>query len=289
MSTREGAPVQPSEFLQIQYSVDDHVATVRLDRPRRHNAWTGRMAAEYRWALHHAQADENVGAIIVTGSGDAFCVGADQDILSEVSAAGGAYERMKVDLPPYPADAPADLRHNHTYPMTLGKLVIAAINGPCAGAGFVLACFADLRFAAEDAKITPSFSGLGLPAEYGIAWILPRIVGWQNAFEILLANVVMTGKDAVDIGFARRAWPAEGFQERVHEFARDVAQHASPSAMAVIKRQLHIDAHGDLDTAYRRAVEHMNRMVGERDFVQGLAAVRARKRPRYLPRDPAAG
>lgn len=284
----EGAPVQPSEFLQIQYSVTDNVATVRLDRPDRRNAWTGRMAAEYRWALHHAQADENVGAIVVTGTGNTFCVGADQEILSEVSSAGGTYERMKIDLPPYPADAPPGLRHNHAYPMTLGKLVIAAINGPCAGAGFVLACYADLRFAAEDVKITPAFSGLGLPAEYGIAWVLPRIVGWQNAFEILLANSVMTGRDAVDIGFARRAWPRDEFQERVHEFAREVAQHGSPSAMAVIKRQLHVDAHGDLDTAYRRAVSDMNRMIGEPDFAHGLAAVRARRRPQYLPRDPRA-
>jgi enoyl-CoA hydratase/carnithine racemase len=74
----------------------------------------------------------------------------------------------------------------------------------------------------------------------------------------------------------------------VHEFARDVARHTSPGAMAVIKRQLHIDAHGDLDTAYRRAVADMDRMIGEPDFAHGLAAMRARHRPRYLPRGPRA-
>jgi enoyl-CoA hydratase/carnithine racemase len=280
--------VQTSEFQEIQYAVTDNVATVTLDRPARGNAWTGRMAAEYRWALHHADTDDNVGAVIVTGAGRAFCVGADQEILTEVSAAGGAYTKMKVALPPYPADTPASLRHNHTYPLSLSKLVIAAINGPCAGAGFVLACFADLRMAVDDVKITPSFLGLGLPAEYGIAWMLPRIVGWPNASEILLTNAVMSGRDAVDLGFARRAWPLAGFQEQVHEFARDVAQHASPSAMAVIKRQLHIDAHSDLDTAYRRAVADMNRMVGEQDFARGLAATKAGQQPRYLPRNPEA-
>lgn len=282
---REGAPLQASEFQEIRYAVADNVATVTLDRPAKRNAWTGRMAAEYRWALHHAETDENVGAVVVTGAGNTFCVGADQDILTEVSAAGGAYERMEVELPPFPADAPPSLRHNHTYPLALSKLVIAAINGPCAGAGFVLSCYADLRFAVDDVKITPSFAGLGLPAEYGIAWMLPRIVGWQNAFEILLTNAVMTGEEAAALGFVRRAWPRDGFQERAHDFANDVAQHSSPLAMAVIKRQLHVDAHGDLDTAYQRSVADMNRMVGEEDFARGLAAVKARRRPQYLPRD----
>lgn len=277
--------MQTSEFQEIRYAVADNVATVTLDRSSRRNAWTGRMAAEYRWALHHADTDANVGAVVVTGAGKAFCVGADQDILTEVSAAGGAYSKMRVDLPPYPADVPPGLRHNHTYPLALSKIVIAAINGPCAGAGFVLACFADLRIAVEDTKITPSFAGLGLPAEYGIAWMLPRIVGWQNAFEILVTNAVMSGRDAVGLGFARRAWPLADFQERVHDFAREIAQHASPSAMAVIKRQLHIDAHDDLDTAYRRAVADMNRMVGQEDFARGLTAVKARRRPQYLPRE----
>lgn len=281
--------MQISDFREIRYTVADNVATVTLDRPARRNAWTGRMAAEYRWALHHAESDDNVGAVVVTGAGNAFCVGADQEILSEVSSAGGAYSKLKVELPPYPADAPAALRHNHTYPLTLSKVVIVAINGPCAGAGFVLACYADLRIAAEDVKITPSFAGLGLPAEFGIAWLLPRITGWQNAFEILLTNAVMTGREAVELGFARRAWPLDGFHKRVHEYARDIAQHTSPSAMAVIKRQLHVDAHGDLETAYLRAVAEMNRMVGEPDFAHGLSAVKARRRPRYLPKPPAAG
>jgi enoyl-CoA hydratase/carnithine racemase len=278
--------VRVSEFREIRYAVTDNVATVSLDRPARLNAWTGRMAAEYRWALYHADADENVGAIVVTGAGDAFCVGTDQETLSETGAAGGSDERMRIDLPPYPQDVPPSMRHNHTYPLGLRKVVIAAINGSCAGAGFVLACFADLRIAAQDVEITPSFAGLGLPAEYGIAWMLPRIVGWQNAFEILLTSAVMTGREAVEVGFARRAWERGGFQERVHEFARDVAQHASPSAIAVIKRQLHVDAHADLDTAYRNAVAEMNRMVGQDDFERGLAAMRAGRRPRYLPRDP---
>jgi len=273
--------VRPDEFKEIRYAVADNVATVTLDRPDRRNAWTGRMAAEYRWALYHADNDDSVGAVIVTGAGNAFCVGADKDILSDVSAASGSYERLKVELPPFPPGTPAGLRRNHAYPLTLGKLVIAAINGPCAGAGFVLACYADLRVTVDDVKITPSFAGMGLPAEYGIAWMLPRITGWQNALDILLTNAVMTGQEAADLGFARHAWPREGFAERVRSVAVAAARNVSPGAMAVIKRQLHVDAHDGLDDAYRRAVADMNRMVGEPDFAAGIAAVRAGQRPRY--------
>jgi enoyl-CoA hydratase/carnithine racemase len=276
--------MNPVEFEQVDYSVVDHVATVTLNRPSRRNAWTGRMAIEYRWALHTAEHDPDVGAIVVTGAGNSFCVGADTEILDEIDEAGGAYQRLLAELPPFPEDAPPGLRHNHTYPLALGKPVVAALNGPCAGAGFVIACFADFRISIDPNKITPSFAGLGLPAEYGLAWTLTRIVGLQNALEILLANPIMSADEARELGFVRRSWPAECFHERVHDFARGMARHSSPSALRVIKRQVYVDAQGDLETAYLRAVEDMNRMVGEPDFATGLAATRERRRTDFRPR-----
>jgi enoyl-CoA hydratase/carnithine racemase len=273
--------VKPAEFEQVQYAVAENVATVTLNRPRRRNAWTGRMAIEYRWALHAAEHDPEVGAVVVTGAGHSFCVGADLEILDEINDAGGSYQRMLAELPPFPDDAPPGLRHNHTFPLTLSKPVVAALNGPCAGAGFVLACFADFRISVDANKITPSFAGLGLPAEYGLAWTLTRIVGLQNALEILLANPVMSGDEARELGFVRRSWPAEQFPERVQEFARGMARHSSPAALRVMKRQVYVDAQGDLETAYLRAVEDMNRMVREPDFTTGLTAIRERRRPDF--------
>src|SRR5260370_20929973 len=212
------------DFKQIGYAVAGNVATVTLNGPQRGKAWTGRMAIEYRWALHHAEHDRDVGAIVVTGAADAFCVGADMKILLEASEAGGAYQRTVAELPPFPADSPTALRHNHTYPLAPGTPLIAAINGPCAPAGFVLACFADLRIAAADARISPPFAGLGLPAADGIGWLLPRIVGLQNALDILLTNPVMSGDEARAPGFVRRTWPRDGSGERVQEFASSIAQ-----------------------------------------------------------------
>jgi enoyl-CoA hydratase/carnithine racemase len=270
--------MDPDRFEQLEYTVDDHVATVRLNRPGRRNAWTGRMAGEYRWALHTAEQDPGVGAIVVTGAGDSFCVGADMEILDEINEAGGTYRRMLVDLPPFPEDAPPGMRHNHTYPLALGKPVVAALNGPCAGAGFVLACFADFRLSVDLNKITPSFAGLGLPAEYGLAWTLTRIVGLQNALEILLANPIMSGDDALALGFVRRSWPVDGFGARVQEFAAAMARNSSPASLRVMKRQVYLDAQGDLETAYLRSVEDMDRMVGEPDFAIGLTATRQKRR-----------
>jgi enoyl-CoA hydratase/carnithine racemase len=279
--------MNPAEFKTIAYAVTENVATVMLNRPDRRNAWNGQMALEYRWALHIADHDPDVGAVVVTGAGDYFSVGADMEILSDMGSQGGTYERAAVELPPFPEDAPPALRHNHTYPLALGKPVVAALNGPCAGAGFVLACFADFRVAVQQNKITASFAGLGLPAEYGLAWTLVRIVGLQNALEILLTNPVMSGDDAKEFGFVRRSWPADTFREQVQEFAREMAQHSSPTALKVMKRQIYRDAWGDLsdlETAYVRAVEDMDRMAGEPDFRAGLRAVRERRRPQFLPR-----
>lgn len=275
--------MKPSMFEQIHYEVVDHVAVVSLARPDRRNAWTGSMAVEYRWALHHADADPLVGAVLLTGQGSSFCVGADADILTTMDGEGGNYTRTEAELPPYPDDAPAGLRHNHTYPLSLSVPVIAAINGACAGAGFVLASFADIRLAVDDTKITPSFAGLGLPAEYGMGWILPRIVGLQNAAEILMTNAVMTTAEAVDVGFVRRSWPADVFREEALAYARRIALHSSPGALAVIKRQLHVDAEGDLHDAYERSVTDMNRLVTEPDFSEGLRAMREKRLPMFLP------
>jgi enoyl-CoA hydratase/carnithine racemase len=278
----------PADFEQIAYSVFENVATVTLNRPQRRNAWTGRMAAEYRWALHTADHDPDVGAIVITGAGEVFSIGADRDILDGITASGGTYQRPAADLPPFPDDAPPALRHNHTYPLALSKPTIAALNGPCAGAGFVLACFADFRISVTDNKITPAFAGLGLPAEYGLAWTLTRIVGQQNALEILLANPIMTGDQAKELGFVRSSVPASAFAQHVHHFARSLAQHSSPSSLKIIKRQLWLDAWTDLETAYTRAVSDMNRMITEPDFTTGLNATRHRQQPTYLPRDSAA-
>ena len=133
-----------SEFDKITYEVNRGVALVTLNNPTRRNAWGGRMSVEYRWALYHAHTDDSARVVVVTGIGDDFCVGADTSELSTIESAGGAYQKAQLELPPYPETAPEAFRRNHAYPWCIHKPVIAAVNGRCAGVGFIVASYARL-------------------------------------------------------------------------------------------------------------------------------------------------
>src|SRR6516165_9453891 len=188
------------ELTVVMYSVRDEIATITLNRPARMNAWVGRMNTEYRFALEQPELDDKVRAVILTGAGRAFCVGADSRAL-EGHVAKGAYD------PGTPADIPkpgygvrpefdADL----AYHFGLTKPVIAAINGAVAGIGLVLACYADLRFAAAGAKFTTAHGKLNLPAELGLSWLLPRMIGLTRANELLLTSRVFLAEEALHLG-----------------------------------------------------------------------------------------
>lgn len=273
--------MRPEEFSELTYQVADGVATVTLNRPDRRNTWNGRTAAEYRWALHHAHTDPGARVVVLTGAGD-FCAGADTGRLSRISAGGGDYSREKapgkVELPPWPDGAPEGLCRNHLAPLLVSTPVIAALTGACAGAGFVLATYADLRFAAADAKITTSFAQLGLPAEYGIGWMLPRQVGVPNSLEMLYTAQVYDGEQARALGWVQRVYPAAELLERTHEFASALARGSSGESLRTMKRQVLIDAAGALDTAYTRSVADMNAALTHPDLAEGLAA-RTQRRP----------
>ena len=274
--------MDPAEFTEITYGIDAGVATITLNRPERRNAWSGPMAIEYRWALHHAHCDPNARVVVLTGAGDSFCAGADTRALASIGASGGSYTKERSPLPPYPPETPAALRHNHTAPLTISTPVIAAINGACAGAGFVLATYADFRWASEGAKIATSFASLGLPAEYGIGWMLPRITGSARALELLYDSGPRTAHEAARLGFVQEVLPPETLLPSVIDFARRLARHSSPSSLAMMKRAVLVDAVGDLDTAYRRSVEDMDAALASDDFRIGLAAARAKVSPDYL-------
>ena len=175
-----------SDASPVLYDVrDTGVAVLTLNRPDRMNGWGGGLAATFYARLDDAEADPGVRAIVVTGSGRAFCAGADMGNLTTISnatvdAAGGT-DVSKL----------AGAWHPH-HLMTMRKPVIAAINGACAGMGLTMALVCDVRFAAEGAKFATSFARRGLVAEYGISWILPRVVGWGAALDLLLSGRVFT-------------------------------------------------------------------------------------------------
>jgi enoyl-CoA hydratase/carnithine racemase len=173
------------ELKATELHIEDQVGIIRLNRPDRMNAWTGRMHTEYRWLLQTLEADPGVRAIVVTGNGRGFCVGADSKAL-EGHVAKGGYDSGTTDeiaKPGFGVHKAFDA--SFAYHFGLTKPVIAAINGPAAGVGLVLACFADIRFAVPGVKLTTAHGKLNLPAEYGLSWLLPRIIGLGKANDLL--------------------------------------------------------------------------------------------------------
>jgi enoyl-CoA hydratase/carnithine racemase len=274
--------MNPEEFAELCYRVDGGVAIITLNRPEQRNAWNGAMAVEYRWALHHAHVDPAVRVVILAGEGPDFCVGANRGLLGDISADGGTYTRGSAELPPYPEGTPDWLRHNHCAPLAISAPVIAVVSGACAGAGFVLATYADLRWVADDARITSAFARLGLPAEYGTAWLLARQVGLPNAMRLLYDPDVIDGDAARRLGWAQWTGRTDRILGDAVSYARRLAQHSSAQSLQTMKRALVVDAAGGLDDAYRASVRDMDAALRHPDFRRGLEAGATRSLPSFL-------
>jgi enoyl-CoA hydratase/carnithine racemase len=169
-------------------------------------------------------------------------------------------------------------------PSLVPKPVVCAINGACAGLGLVTALFSDVRFAAEDAKITTAFARRGLPAEEAVAWILPRIVGHAAALDLLLSGRVVRGAEAETLGLVQRAVPSDALLPVALDYARDLAHNCSPLAMATAKRQVYRDwerslVEGRADA--RRLVGLVKATSG--DFAEGVRSFVEKRRPRFEP------
>jgi enoyl-CoA hydratase/carnithine racemase len=267
----------------VRWEVDaDGVGLVTLARPDRMNAWTGRMHAEYRWVLAQAEADEAVRAIVVTGEGRAFCAGADTAAL-EGHVARGAYD------PGVIADELARPGHgvrpeyDHAFAFHYGipKPIVAAVNGPAAGVGLVLACYCDVRFAAAGAKLTTSAPRLGLPAEYGLSWVLPRLVGIGHAADLLLSSRVVLAEEAAAMGLVNKVLPPEDVLSHALGYARALATEVSPRAVAAAKAQLYADLHGDVGTAVAVSERLLDELVAGPDHAEGVRAWLEKRRPRF--------
>ena len=158
--------------------------------------------------MEEAERDENVGVIVLTGAGRAFCAGADMSVLSTVAEKGldAARTAQAVQMTKSkPNGARDDFRHKYSYFPAVTKPVIAAINGPVVGLGLVIALYCDIRFACDAARFGTAFSRRGLIAEYGMAWMLPRLVGHANALDLLLSARMIDAAEALRMGLANKS------------------------------------------------------------------------------------
>ncbi len=266
----------------VLYDVGDGVATVTLHRPDRLNAWTGRMHHEYRDALARAERDDGVRVIVVTGAGRGFCAGADTRALDRHAHSGrydAGVDLATLAMPGYGVRAEFD--HAFAFHYGIPKPIIAAVNGPAAGVGLVLACYCDIRFAAAGAKLTTSSGRLGLPAEYGLSWVLPRLVGIGHAADLLFSSRIVLAEEAARIGLVNRVLPADELLPFTSDYARTIARDVSPASNATAKRQLYADLHGDVGTAVAESERLLEEMVQQPDYAEGVRAWREKRQPRF--------
>jgi enoyl-CoA hydratase/carnithine racemase len=267
------------DYQDILYSVDDRVATITLNRPDRMNAWTPTMERDVRHAMEAAAADDGVRVIVLTGAGRAFCAGADMDALkgldpSDIKRRGG-------DLPAFDMNRRPDWQTRYGFYPSIAKPIIGMLNGATAGIGLVHALYCDLRFAADNTVFTTAFARRGLIAEHGISWMLPHIVGHANALDLLLSARRVSSEEALRIGLVNRLCPPDKLREETYAYARDLADFVSPSAMAVIKRQVYDVPFQTLAEATIDANREMHVALQGADFREGVASFMEKRPPKF--------
>lgn len=266
------------ELKSTTYAVDEAIATISLARPHRSNAWTGRMHTEYRYLLDQADRDPAVRIIIVTGEGKQFCVGGDSQALDGHSKSGSYDAGTAPDMVTPGTPEMEAFKQDFAYQFALSKPVIAAVNGAAAGIGLVLACYADIRFAVPGAKLTTAHGPLNLPAEYGLSWLLPRLIGGSRAIELLLSSRKFLTDEAYQFGLIHRLVDREDLLTETRAYARDMITRVSPESLRQSRRQTYLDFHRDVGTSVAEANDLLAQMVKQDDYKEAIKAFLA-KRP----------
>lgn len=249
---------------------DDGVALVTVNRPGRRNGWTPGLEAEFFGLLDQLDVDPAVRAVVLTGAGTTFCPGMDTERLDEIAGKPLVLSGRR---------PPAHL-------LSYRKPIVAAINGACAGIGLVLALACDVRFAVESARFTTAFARRGLAGEYGVTWLLPRIVGPGRAADLLLSARVVEAAEAREIGLVNFVVTGDVVAPAL-DYARDIARNCAPTSLAMLRHQLLADAQSDLPTALAAGYRAMTDAVQGAAFREGLDSFVARRSPTFpsLPDD----
>ncbi len=272
-------------YEQITFEIEDPVATITFNRPEKLNPITSRMRREVRHAIAVAERSPEVVGIIITGAGRAFSAGADMGELQVIEATGViASGDTADDLPAaYPGDPSLgeDFEEGLSYLMGVRKPIIAAINGACAGFGFSLASFCDLRFASNRALIIPAFSSLGLVAEHGTSWILPRLIGPARTLDLLWTGERLGPDEAFRIGLVDRVFEHDQLLEKTKAYVRCLAETASPSSLQQMKQMIYRHMMLPLGEAMHDTNRLMDISVAAPDFKEGINAFLNKRTPAF--------
>ena len=248
---------------------DGAVLTITFNRPEVYNAFNRELHAALREALTEA-ADASVRCVVVTGAGKGFCAGQDLKEFGEVSAS--IDESLEQTYHP-----------NVRLIRSLEKPVLAAVNGPAAGAGLSFACACDLRVASEAATFVPGFIGIGLVPDAGGTWFIHRLLGFSRAFEWMSSNRRLSATEALEWGLVSEVIPAADFEARVAELAAEWA--ARPTLAIARTKQLFEHAYdATLEAQLALEAKLQQETVGTADFAEGVNAFLEKRAPEFTGR-----
>jgi enoyl-CoA hydratase/carnithine racemase len=275
--------------LETVYTVRERVATITLNRPDKLNAWTAVMDQEVRAAIYEAESDSNVRVIILTGAGRGFCAGADMSLLGAIAQEGlegyrGPEGFLRNTSNGERQDVRPDFQKKYSYFPSIQKPVIAAVNGPAVGLGFILTLYCDLRFASESARFGTAFAKRGLIAEYGLAWMLPRLIGPANALDMLFSARLVDAQEALRMRLVNQVFPQDSFMESVYAYAKELANNVSPRSMGIIKTQVYNAMFQTLGEAFETAEQEMVKSLQCEDFKEGVAHFVEKRPPVFTGR-----
>ena len=250
----------------------DGIATVTLNRPQRLNAWTPTMGAELADALRDVDRDPTVRVVLFTGAGRGFCAGADMDFFAaQVAAGGGAKGQAGVPGPARVEEFPSLMRH-------LSKPVIAAINGVALGIGCTMTLLCDIRIAAEEAKLGFLFPRMGVMAELGSTFLLPRLVGLGRACELMFTGKQYTAAECERAGLVNRVVPGPELASAAFELAREIAQCA-PLSILLTRQALYQGLSESFEAQVRYEGFTLDYLYRTHDHAEAVRAFKDKRPP----------
>jgi 2-(1,2-epoxy-1,2-dihydrophenyl)acetyl-CoA isomerase len=261
----------PDSLQAIRFERDGAVATITLNRPDRLNAITPVMLEEMIAVLEACAGDPTVRIVVLTGAGRGFCAGGDLNSSGSTASTG----RVETTV----ATSRRALRVSELL-RSMPAPVIAAVNGPCAGAGLSWACAADLRIAADTATFVAAFTAAGVGGDHGISWLLPRIIGTGRAAELLLLSGRIDAEQAQRIGLVSRVVGADELIPAVAEWVARLLALA-PGALAAMKANLRDAQTVSLGEALDREAERLVHAFRHPDSTEAAAAFLAKRAPSF--------
>lgn len=261
-------------YQAIIFSTDGPIATIRLNRPEKLNAFGGPMRDEILDALDRIAADDQVRVLIVTGEGRGFSAGGDIHHLKQLRESRDEQGFRSI----------LEKGQMITRRMrALSKPVIAAVNGPCAGAGFSFALGCDIRIASDAATFGPSFALIGLHPDWGGSWFLPRLVGSARACELIFTGAMISAREAEKMGLVNRVVPQDELMPAGLELAGKMAENP-PGVLRLAKESIYRSLTSDLETAFVRENEVQLECFYSEDFLEGVTAFVEKRKPRFKGR-----